>query len=409
VLAGFVPTKSGLLFAGDQHGNFLIFKAADGTLLKSIDTGGALNNGLISYAVDGQQYVAATVGGSNENPSPVAGPLRVVVYGLSGNGKPNVVTLPRLEPSPPPGISAGQAVYGQNCAQCHGPGGSGSSAPQLLRQSQLADPALLKQFLATVPPPMPRLYPGLLTGDEVTLLAGYLKTDVFKCGPNEPQSCAPPAKPMTGGTRAWQAIYSVLTSPRCINCHPVASPNLSTVLVVPKSNPVAIYPQDYPRQGDDRHPHYYTVVRGDTFALPTAEHTGTVYPGMGAPFERCTFCHGTMNDPVTGIPGTTNPEGADPTAPFWALAPASMAWESAPGVPVKGATLCANLLNKDLNGNREPKDLLHHITNEALVNWAFNPGIRPNGQERTKPPISHEALIQAFQQWIREGTPCPTQ
>jgi alcohol dehydrogenase (cytochrome c) len=408
VLAGLVPTKSGLLFAGDQHGNLLIFKAADGTLLKSIDTGGALNNGLISYSVAGQQYVAATVGGSNENPSTVAGPLRVVVYGLSGRGKPNVVTLPRLEPSPGGGIeSAGQAVLVQACAQCHSADGSGASAPPLFRQSQLAEPALLKQFLATVPPPMPRLYPGVLTDDEVTLLADYLKTAIFKCGPNEPQSCAPPTRPMTGGTPSWRAVYSVLTSPRCINCHPVASPKLPPYAFNPATN--AQYPQDYPRQGDDRHPHYFTVLRGDTFPLPTAEHTGIVYPGKGTPFERCISCHGTKNDPVTGIPGTTNPEGTDPAAPFWALAPASMAWESAPGAPLNGATLCVNLLNKQLNGNREPKDLLRHITKEALVNWGFSPGIRPNGERRTTPPLTHAAFIDAFKRWIAEGTPCPAQ
>ena len=49
VLAGLVPTKSGLLFGGDTHGNLLVFDAAKGSVLKQIDTGGALNSGLISY------------------------------------------------------------------------------------------------------------------------------------------------------------------------------------------------------------------------------------------------------------------------------------------------------------------------------------------------------------------------
>jgi hypothetical protein len=101
------------------------------------------------------------------------------------------------------------------------------------------------------------------------LIAAYLKTDVFMCGPNEPQSCAPPGKPKTGGT------------------------------------------------------------------------------------------HGNMNDPMTGIPGTADP--ANPSQPFWLLAPASMAWESAPGVPLDGVTLCANLKNMQLNGNRDLKALLHHL------------------------------------------------
>jgi outer membrane protein assembly factor BamB len=62
VLAGLVPTKSGLLFAGDVNGSLLVFDARKGDLLKTIHTGGALNHGLISYEVGGKQYVAAAVG-----------------------------------------------------------------------------------------------------------------------------------------------------------------------------------------------------------------------------------------------------------------------------------------------------------------------------------------------------------
>jgi PQQ-like domain len=59
VQAALVPTKSGLLFAGDTHGNLLALDAQSGAVLKRIDVQGALNHGLISYAVGGTQYVAA--------------------------------------------------------------------------------------------------------------------------------------------------------------------------------------------------------------------------------------------------------------------------------------------------------------------------------------------------------------
>jgi cytochrome c553 len=173
-----------------------------GISLLSINTGGALNDGLVSDTVGGEQYVAATVGGGTENPSTVAGPLRVVVYGLHDSGEPEGVMQPRLQPPSSPGHAAGEAMYQVACSQCHGPAGGGSSAPPFTRQSKLADPALLKQFLATVRPPMPRLYPGALNDDDVKLLAAYLKTDVFHCGPGEPQSCEPPAKPTTCGQRS---------------------------------------------------------------------------------------------------------------------------------------------------------------------------------------------------------------
>lgn len=151
VNAGLVPTKSGLLFAGDNHGNLLAMDATNGAVLKRIDVKGALNNGLISYQVNGEQYVAAAVGGPIENPSSVAGALRVTVYGLHGSDTPKVVTLDRLAPELP-GVQPSNALFFQVCTQCHGYFGAGTSAPPIIRQSQLADPKLLKQFLETVPP-----------------------------------------------------------------------------------------------------------------------------------------------------------------------------------------------------------------------------------------------------------------
>jgi alcohol dehydrogenase (cytochrome c) len=390
VQAGLIPTKSGLLFAGDIHGTLLAFDAMNGNLLKSIDAGGAINSGLISYSVDGEQYVAATVGGATENPSAVAGPLRVSIYGLRGSGKPNVVTLDRVP------VPSGLGLYSLNCAQCHGPAGAGSSAPPIQRQSQLADPELLKQFLATVRPPMPHLYPGVLLNKDVELIAGYLKTSIFKCGdPDQPQSCKPAGQPSGGGTEAWRAIYTDLTSPRCINCHPKVSSNLPHFYG---------YPQDYPRQGDDRHPHYFGVLRGDE-SLTATGSPDPQKPGIGTPFLRCTSCHGTRNNPVTGIPGSFDPK--HPGIPFWELAPAVVAWESSPGVPFTGPELCAQLKDPRRNGNRTLLDLLSHIKNDNFVNWAFSPGIRPNGQARTSPPISHDVLVQEFKIWIAESAPCP--
>src|SRR5262249_32193574 len=155
----------------------------------------------------------------------VAGPLRVSIFGLQGSDTPKVVELDRLPPEIP-GVSPSQALFFQACGQCHGQTGAGSSAPPLTRQSQLADPKLLKDFLATVLPPMPRLYPGLLKEEEVELIAEYLQTTVFKCGQPDGQSCAPPGEPSTGGTAEWRAIYSVLSYSRCINCHPVVNSQL---------------------------------------------------------------------------------------------------------------------------------------------------------------------------------------
>ncbi len=196
VIAGLVPTRSGLLFGGDVRGNLLAFDARTGAVLDRIDTGGALNNGLISYAVDGTQYVAAAVGGVALNTDGVAGALRVSIFGLHGSAMPRIVRtapLPLLGRTP---AEKAAFVYGFVCADCHGEDARGRVYPSLERQTQLAgNPAALKAFLAYVPPPMPRLYPGLLNDKDVDLIARYLKV-VLKPSP------ATPAAPATGSSGA---------------------------------------------------------------------------------------------------------------------------------------------------------------------------------------------------------------
>ena len=72
------------------------------------------------------------------------------------------------------------------------------------------------------------------------------------------------------GLAAWQQVYSVLTHPRCINCHTATS---------------------YPQQGDDRHRHFANVVRGPE--------------GKGVPALSCATCHQETNADSTGVPAVT--------------------------------------------------------------------------------------------------------
>ena len=190
VIAGLVPTKSGLLFGGDVRGNLLALDARTGAVLDRIDAGGALNNGLISYAVDGTQYVAVAVGGVALNTAGVAGALRVSVFGLHGSDTPKIVRLiPLARPGTTPAEQAANEYVGV-CADCHGLKAQGQVYPSLERQTQLAgNPEALGAFLAYVPPPMPRLYPGLLSDEDVRLIAQHLK--VLLTPPSVTQ--APPA------------------------------------------------------------------------------------------------------------------------------------------------------------------------------------------------------------------------
>jgi hypothetical protein len=160
----------------------------------------------------------------------------------------------------------------------------------------------------------------------------------------------------------WQKIYSVLTSPRCINCHTITN---------------------YPRQGDDRHPHIFGIVRG--------------VDDKGAPVARCTACHGDQNNAATGIPGRSD----------WHVAPLANAWETAPGVIMTPAELCAQMKDLTRNGNRNMAQLIEHVETEHFVLWAWDPGTRWNAEARQTPPLSHEEFAKAFKGWADAGAACP--
>jgi len=179
-------------------------------------------------------------------------------------------------------------------------------------------------------------------------------------------------QPKSAGTPEWQKIYSVMTFPRCINCHTTRGVR-DTI------------EETYPRQTDDHYPHVFRVVRGT---------------GDGVEMKRCPACHEEKNNPVTGIPGGEN----------WHLAPITMTTESRPGVAKAGRQLCIDLKDQSKNGHRDLEHLLKHLDEDPLVRWSWAPGSRPNGQPRTTPPVaSHSEFVRIFDQWIKAGAPCPAQ
>lgn len=164
------------------------------------------------------------------------------------------------------------------------------------------------------------------------------------------------------GLAAWQDVYSVLISPRCINCHTATS---------------------YPQQGDDRHRHFANVIRGRG--------------GRGVPALVCMSCHQDTNADSTGVPGS----------PGWHLAPLSMKWQDTNDRPLSSADVCRAVTDKTKNENRDGRALLKHHAEDALVLWAWNPGRRPDGTMRTLPPLTHAQFVAATRTWVEAGTPCP--
>lgn len=165
------------------------------------------------------------------------------------------------------------------------------------------------------------------------------------------------------GLAAWEKVYSVLISPRCINCHTATN---------------------YPQQGDDRRRHFANVVRGG-------------HEGKGVPALTCAGCHQEVNADSTGVPGSPN----------WHLAPLSMKWQDTNDRLLSSAAVCRAVTDRSRNHNMDGRALLKHNAEDKLVLWGWNPGRRPDGTMRTLPPLTHAEFADATRIWVEAGTPCP--
>src|SRR5258708_24253741 len=167
---------------------------------------------------------------------------------------------------------------------------------------------------------------------------------------------------LADGLAAWEEVYSVLTSPRCINCHTATN---------------------YPQQGDDRHRHFANVIRGPE--------------GKGVPALNCVSCHQSENADSTGVPG----------GPNWHLAPLSMRWQDTNDQILSSAVVCGAVTDRSKNNGLDGPGLLKHHEAEPLVLWAWNPGTRPDGTMRALPPLTHAAFVAATRPWAEAATPSP--
>ncbi|MEM7455773.1 MAG: hypothetical protein AAF456_15575 [Planctomycetota bacterium] len=161
------------------------------------------------------------------------------------------------------------------------------------------------------------------------------------------------------GDENFDKMMAVLTHQRCVNCHPS---------------------DGIPKQGDDRHPHYFGIERGED--------------NHGFDATRCNTCHQDENNEYSGVPG----------APEWSLAPESMRWEG-----LSRAEIARSMLDPERNGDRTHDEVMHHLTEHALVLWAWEPGVDAEGNPREPPPVPVDEYIDAVKQWFEDGAIIPDQ
>jgi len=139
VLGGTLSTAGMLVFQGAHNGHLTAYDAESGTELWSSDTQTGAAAPPVTYAIEGEQYIAIAVGfggGFGAQGGVVAhgwnipNISRVLVYKLGGTLElPAVVEDHREMPVPAGTVSAsaavidhGQAVYQRHCSYCHGDG-----------------------------------------------------------------------------------------------------------------------------------------------------------------------------------------------------------------------------------------------------------------------------------------------
>lgn len=153
---------------------------------------------------------------------------------------------------------------------------------------------------------------------------------------------------------AFEKVYKVLMSPRCMNCHPAG---------------------DIPLQGDEQKLHAMSPMRG--------------VDGKGILTLKCSNCHA-----PEGVPGDHTPPGN----PNWHLPPADMKMVFEGRSPRE---LALQLVDPEQNGHKDMDALREHV-NDGLVKegWTM-------GGDRALPPLSYEEFKEAWLTWIDNGAEAP--
>lgn len=153
---------------------------------------------------------------------------------------------------------------------------------------------------------------------------------------------------------AFEKVYNVLMSPRCMNCHPAG---------------------DVPLQGDDSHLHTMSPKRGKD--------------GKGVYAMKCSNCHQPTNSPGLNTP---------PGNPKWALPPADMKMVFEGKSPRE---LALQIMDYNRNGHKNRAQLIAHARDTLVkAGWDMGEGRKP-------PPVPYNEFVAAWDAWINNGGIAP--
>lgn len=307
------------------------------------------------------QLAAFRDGSRGHGPEDSGRPMVAVASGLPEGVLVDLATyITTLEPQyreRGPAVAGGAAAWGP-CAACHGPDARGNAAlkaPDLLFQDPDYLALQLRKYRdgARGGPkahPLAQAMAGVaktLTDDQIARLVGHIAS----LRPERPAlEQYEVTRSEEEGLEAWAGIYSVLTHPRCLNCHPAG---------------------DAPLHTEDSVPHDFGITR---FSPLDGVHCSTCHPAS------------VVGDGQAPLP---------PADPIWSLAPKEAVFEGR-----SSAELCVQLKDPALNQGRGPVGLTEHIRVDHLLQTSWHMG-------RPAPPLTHPELVEAFETWGQAGGPCP--
>ena len=82
MLAAVTTTSADLIFTGELMGDFLTLDAKTGEVLYRFNTGGRMNGGVVTYSINGKQYVAVASGAANGFWAVPTGSATIIVFAL---------------------------------------------------------------------------------------------------------------------------------------------------------------------------------------------------------------------------------------------------------------------------------------------------------------------------------------